>query len=97
VGDPGPDAAHLVRGDTGADAAAADQNAALRLHILDRAADRFGDVRVVDRVLAVRTKVDNFVVQLTDVGSEEALELETSVVCSERYAQSDSFLRDAGR
>src|SRR5262245_24537105 len=52
-----PDAAMLVRGNRGADAAATDEHSMLADIAGDRAGDRVRVIRVVDRLVAVRAYV----------------------------------------
>src|SRR4030095_2836157 len=56
-----------------ADAAAADQHASFRLAGSERLSHRFGEVRIIDCLGAVRALVDDLVAALTQVGRETLL------------------------
>src|SRR3990172_5096303 len=80
VAEGGADAAHLVRGDAGADAAAADDNATLGAPVNDRLADGAGVVRVVHGVGAVGADVQNLVAVTLERGRDLVLHLVSAVV-----------------
>src|SRR6266545_1442103 len=56
-----------------ADTAAADQHGSFRLAIDQRLTHRLGEVRIIDRLGAVRALVDNLVAALTQIDRETLL------------------------
>src|SRR5262249_26547419 len=76
----GADAGNLVGGDRGADAAAADQDAALRFALQHAQRDSLSVVRIIHRPGAVRADVDEFVAELAQVGYQQGLQFEAGMV-----------------
>ena len=76
----GADSVYLVRGDAGAHAAAADQDAALRAAVRERPADGAGVVRIVDGVGAVGAHVQDFVAGLLEGSGDLVLQLVAAMV-----------------
>jgi hypothetical protein len=86
VAQPGADAGHLVGGHRGADAAAAQQDAAFGVVPLQRGAHRLGEVRVVDRLVAVRPDVQHLALLREQERLGRLLQLEAGVIATDRDA-----------
>lgn len=83
VADAGPDAGDFVGRHADADAAAADQDAAVRLSGDDGLADLAGEVGVVDGAVGVGPAVDDGVPRRDDEGGDFGLEREAAVITAE--------------
>jgi hypothetical protein len=78
---PGADPGNLVRTDRGADAAAADRDAALYLPGSDRAGLRYDEVRIiVTRIYAVRSKIDHVVPGFAKMSNQLLLQTKSTVI-----------------
>lgn len=83
VADAGADAGDLVGGDADADAAAADQNAAVGPTSNNDLANFAGEVGVVDGAVGVCPAVDDGMARRGDEGSDSVLEREAAVIAAE--------------
>ena len=79
---PGANPGHLVRRHRCADAAAAYQHASLGCAIKNSPAHGFGKIRIIHRLLAVGSLIDDLMAALAQVISDKLLHLKTRVVSS---------------
>ncbi len=89
VGQNRPDAFHLVRGNAGACARPADDDAPFGASVDDGAAHRGGEVGVVDRSLIVGAEIEDRIPAVGKGPGEGLLEAEAGVVGSESDAHGD--------
>ena len=80
------DTAHLVGGDGGADAGAADHESAIGMSLGDRRRQRPADIGEVDGPLVERTDVVHLVPEMGDVLDDGCLEREARVVRADHDA-----------
>jgi hypothetical protein len=83
VTEAGADTGKLVGGDDGADAAAADKDAALCFAALDGGADDEREIGVVDGVAVVGTDVGDFVAVGAEAPRDDILQAVSAVVSSD--------------
>ena len=80
VANGGADAVEFVGGDGGADAAAADENAAFDRARLDGFADGLGEIGIIARLRVVSAEIDNAVAEPFDERAEVILQFEPGVI-----------------
>src|SRR5690349_13484909 len=93
----GADSGNLVGGDGRANAAAADQYAALGRASADRLADRFGKVRIINRGVAVGSDIDYVMREMTQIAGDHLFHFEAGMVRTDdnahRYFRSSAVAR----
>ena len=94
VAEAGADARHLVRRHRHADAAAAQNDAALRASSTDRLTNRRGEVRIVHRLRAVGAHVEHVAVLGDEEALDRLLQLEARMIAANRDAHSSPRTRD---
>src|SRR5258708_6474477 len=77
---PGAYARDLIGGHRSAHAAAANQNTAFALAAQQAQSDRFSEVRVINRLRAVRANVDELMAALLQVADQHLLQVKAGMV-----------------
>ncbi|GBC78425.1 hypothetical protein HRbin08_01920 [bacterium HR08] len=83
VAQPRANPRHLIGGDRGADAAPADEDAALGSPLQEGVRDGFGVVGIVHRIRALGPQVFHIMPELAQMGDEHLLQLETGMIGSD--------------
>src|SRR3954454_6284098 len=78
-----PDAADLVGGDAHADAAAADEDAAIDASFTDGLGHLEREVRIIDAGVPLRAHVADLVVELRQEGDDAPFDIETAMIASD--------------
>jgi len=89
----GEDAGHLVRHHGRADSGAVDHDSEADRPFRDELRDLFGELRIVDRILAVRPDVTDGVAFFPEERFELLFELESAMVGADRYLQGGQIRR----
>ena len=84
VAEGGTNPGHFIRGHTGADAAAAQEDAAVRLLLQHGVTDRFREIGVIHRIGGVGAQVQDFVTAFFDDLSYFRFQRESRMITSQR-------------